>query len=167
MQLVAAILPLTLLYSEPAHTPTSTELAIVAVDFDLTMSLRVSDARTGAPISGAMVRFVRSGEGKTLAPESAKSDQQTKTDRRGAAHLAATFGGNLCTCGWVEAYVGESFLVATAPGYAASRVRVSVPGTFRFRGKDARRSMSYHLVLHRETPNHAMERTADRRALRF
>ena len=162
--LVVAFLPLTFLHSEPAHTPRSKELAIIAVDFNLAMSLHVSDARTGTPISGAMVRFVRSGEGKTLAPETAKSDQQTKTNRRGAAHLAATFGGNLCTCGWVEAYAGDSLLVATAPGYTPSRVRVSDQETLRFRGKDTSRSVPYRLALRRETPNQAMQRTAGRPA---
>jgi hypothetical protein len=164
LQLVTVSLPVAALHSEPAHTPRSKELAIIVVDFDLTMSLHVSDARTGTPISGAMIRFVRSGEGKTLAPETAKSDQRTKTDRRGAARLAATFAGNLCTCGWVEAYAGDSVLVATAPGYAASRVRVSGTGTLRFRGKDTSRSASYRLALRRETPNQAMQRTAGRSA---
>jgi len=164
LQLVAASIPLTLLYSEPAHSARSNELAIIAIDFELRMSVRVGDVGTGRPIPGAMIKFVRSGEGKTLAPQTAKADQQTKTDRRGAAHLAATFGGNRCTCGWVEAYAGDSFLVATAPGYAASKLRVSDAGTLRFTGQDTRRRASYRLALRRETPNQAMQRTAPRSA---
>jgi hypothetical protein len=151
--LVAPFVPLTLLDSEPAHSAQSNELAIMAVDFELRMSVHVCDAGTGAPISGAVIRFVRSGEGRTLAPDTAKSDETAKTNRRGAAHLTAALGGNLCTCGWVEAYAGDSSLLATASGYAPSRLRVSESGTVRFSGKSTSQSMSYRLALRRETPN--------------
>ncbi len=115
--------------------------------------------------------LVRVGDGKELAPLEARNSKETQvTDRRGIAQLAAKFGGNWCTCGWVEAYAGNSFLAVSAPEYISSRAWVSTPpgrlgisdvengkvaiqqlDTLRFKGKEARRKITYYVRLHRDT----------------
>ena len=171
----ALFLSLGAVYSAPpgtnVPTPSQSDLAIVAVTVELQMFIQVIDADTGAAINGAAITLVRSGDGKELGSLEVQDSKQTQvTGHKGVAHLTAAFGGNLCTCGWVEAYTGNSFLAVTAPKYAASRVWVSTPSgrlnisgvkngkvsiqpldTLRFKGKEARRKVSYHVLLHRDT----------------
>jgi hypothetical protein len=90
---LVVIVPAAVLRSERAPSARSTELAIVAVTFQASMSVRVTDDQTGAPIPGATVRLLRSREGRTLAPDTARSDQTAGTDRRGTAHLTASLAG--------------------------------------------------------------------------
>jgi hypothetical protein len=152
-------------------TRSQSPLAIVAVTVDLQMSIQVTDADTGAAINGAAITLVRSGDGTELASLDVQGSKRTQvTGHKGVAHFRATFAGNLCTCGWIEAYAGNSYLVVTAPKHAAARAWVSTPSgrldvsgvdngkveiqlldTLRFKGKEARRKVSYHVLLHRDT----------------
>ena len=71
------------------------EFAIVAVTVELDISVEVTDADTGAPIRGAILELVRSGDGKELAPLEARNAPQTATTNEGGlAHLYAAFGGH-------------------------------------------------------------------------
>lgn len=73
-----------------SSSPTPSELAIIAVTVELTMSVRVIDAETGAPISGATVTLVRASDGKNLAPPGiAGSDETQITNHRGTTRLKA------------------------------------------------------------------------------
>ena len=72
---VCAFIPIAALRCEPPlskPTPDSLDLALVAVDVQLDISVEVTDADTGAPIRGATVELVRSGIGKELAVRSSK-----------------------------------------------------------------------------------------------
>ena len=171
---IRLLIPLVLSSQLAVSSPTaqhssinSDDLWIAAVNVELTMSVQVTDAKTRAPISGAMVRLVRSGDGKTLILAVIPGTVELqRTNQRGTARLKGGFGGNLCNCGWVEAYAGNSFIVASAPGYASSRIWVSTPSerpivaglqnskassqppdALRFRGKNVRRKVSYHVAL--------------------
>ena len=147
------------------------------------MSIEVTDADTGAPIRGATVELVRSGDGKELAPlEARKTPHTTTSNDRGVAHLEAAFGGHSVIGRWVQAFTGNSFVAVKAPKYVASRAFVSAPSgrleisgpehgkaavqdlnKLSFHGDDTRRKVSYHVTLHRApTPNHALQPAAGR-----
>jgi hypothetical protein len=150
----------------------TSEMAIVTVTVDLDMSIEVTDADTGAPVCEATVELVRSGDGKDLAPLETRNTPKTAvTNRRGIAHLEAAFGGHSLIGGWVEAFTGNSFVAVTAPKYVASHAFVSVPSgrlevtgpergkvavqnidSLSFKGRETRRKLSYHVILHRD-PN--------------
>jgi hypothetical protein len=137
---------------------------------ELDISVEVTDADTGAPIRGATVELVRSGDGKELAPLEARNTPHTATtNARGVAHLGATFGGHSVTGGWVQAFTGNSFIAVKAPKYVASRAFVSTPSgrleisgpaqgkvavqdldTLSFQGDETRRKLLYHVTLHRD-----------------
>ena len=157
--------------TKPATDP-ARQLAIVAVTVELDMSVEVTDADTRAPIRGAIVELVRSGDGKELVPDEARNTPHTATtDDHGIAHLKAAFGGHSVTGIWVQAFTGNSFVAVKAQKYVASRAFVSTPsgqleisgpergkvavqdpGRLSFHGDETRRKLSYHITLRRD-PN--------------
>jgi len=156
---------LTTLRCEPSGNKSAAssrrEFAIVTVTVELSMSVEVTDADTGAPISGATAELVRSGDGKKLAPHKARNRaQRATTNDRGVAHFEAAFGGHLAVGGWVDVFTGNSFVAVKAPKYIASRASVSIPSgrletsvqyldRLTFQGDETRRKVSYHVTLHR------------------
>jgi hypothetical protein len=164
------VLPVVSLYcAPPAEKAATPEIPIGVVTVELDMSVEVTDADTGAPIQGATVTLVRSGNGKEWAPREVRDLHQAQaTDGHGIARLNVAFAGNLCTCGWIEAYTGNSFVAVRAPNYSTSRAWISTPygrlaigdlergkvavqplDTLRFDGTETRRRVSYHVILHR------------------
>jgi hypothetical protein len=106
----------------------SLDLAIDAVNVDLTMRVHVFDAETKRPIVGATVTLVRSEDAQLVSPDDPPDPvgpQQTGSS--GVAKLQARFYGNRARKAWVIMYSGHSYLLVAAPGYSSSRAWVSRP----------------------------------------
>ena len=94
---------------------------------ELAMLVRVTDAMTHKPISGAIVRAVRVG-GRNTEPltheHPTAMPKPQKTGRDGSARLVGYFPAAGDAEGFCI-FVGDSFLQIDAPGYQSRRVRIS------------------------------------------